>query len=280
MTRTKVLIFIFALLAVVSAFASVVPTFPDLKIKTRTTLGLQTAQLTTWYFKGTRQRIEHRADLVRPIHNPFMGPTIFQCDQNAMYRLNDEAKTYVVSYSHPDRESKPKRRFRRLPPPEQPSTGPEVVVTIDSVDTGERRTMGPLAARHVKTTVVVEPGKDAITPASRAEVDGWYLDLPGFGCRAEVPEAVPQTAIMALRPSGGHDHSVIKRFGNAPRGFVVEETARIQQSGNLVINKVELVEFSDQPLDGSLFDVPADYIETPRTQPRMIRNLPLNQPRP
>jgi len=54
------------------------------------------------------------------------------------------------------------------------------MITIDSVDTGERRQFQHYTARHVKAKTTVEPGPGASTPASVEQTDGWYLDLPGF----------------------------------------------------------------------------------------------------
>ncbi len=253
-----------------SAPASVVPSFPDLMIRTRTTLGLGQPQVTTWYFKGPRQRTEHRPEHVPHWFVTPFGATIMQCDQNAIYRLNDRNKTYRVYYSLHDPSEKPKHPVQR---PDQPADGPEVIVTFDSEDTGERRPLGSLSTRHVKTTITVEPSKGAETPASKTEIDGWYLDLPGFGCRAEQPEGLAPAGMLALRPFGSHDRRIIKRVGTAPRGFAVEETSKVKESGNVVVGKIELMEFSEQPLDESLFEVPPDYSPAAETRSTVQPNL-------
>jgi hypothetical protein len=63
------------------------------------------------------------------------------------------------------------------PAPEIPLSGGEVTVTTDSVDSGERRQVGSYQARHIKTTITVESGSEAVSHKSTTEIDGWYLDL-------------------------------------------------------------------------------------------------------
>lgn len=59
-------------------------------------------------------------------------------------------------------------------------TGPEVVVTVDTEDTGERRQMGSFDARRVRTSITVEPSKGAAAKPGTVEIDGWYIDLFGW----------------------------------------------------------------------------------------------------
>ena len=57
-----------------------------------------------------------------------------------------------------------------------------------------------------------------------------------------------------------HDHPIFKILGTPPHGLVVEETAKQRQAGTVIVNKTELLEVSDQPLDEALFEVPPDYV--------------------
>ena len=97
--------------------------------------------------------------------------------------------------------------------------------------------------------------------ASVTEVDGWYVDLPGLGC--EESRSVGFSYLMAS--SGKRDRVQIKRLGTAPRGYTVEETSRKGETGLTTISKTELIEFSEAPLDASLFEVPAGYSPALRT---------------
>ena len=129
------------------------------------------------------------------------------------------------------------------------------IVTTDSVDTGERRQVGSYQARHVKTTITAEPGSEAVSHKSKTEVDGWYIDLTGLYCQ----DSSKQTLGWATASSGRIDRIIFKRIGTAPRGFAVEETTTRHEDGRVSINKIELIEISEKPLEESLFEVPADY---------------------
>src|SRR4029077_7677767 len=131
----------------------------------------------------------------------------------------------------------------------------------------ERRGIGTYEARRIKTTITVEPSKGAATKPGKAEIDGWYLDLPGLHCRADSAgeDRPPVMDWIILVRAGAHDHVIFKNHGVAPRGLVLEQTATQRQAGNVIVNKTELLEVSDQPLDEALFEVPSDYV--PREKP-------------
>jgi hypothetical protein len=247
----------------------VVPNFPDLTIKTRRTDGDRTSNVQMLYLKGARQRSEY---VMQNAGNSVNGVTITQCDEKLGLNLNNNEKTYA-SFPIEDWATRAKRAH--LTPPEA-TTGADVTVTIDSVDTGERRKMGSHEIRRVKTTTKVEPGPGAVTQASVTEVDGWYIDLPGLGCRES--RGVGFGYLMAS--SGKRERVQIKRLGKAPRGYAVEETSRQIEAGRTTISKVELLDFSEAPLDAALFEVPAGYspaLPTPRggfdmTRPDTLSN--------
>lgn len=64
-----------------------------------------------------------------------------------------------------------------------------MTITIDAVDTGERRTLGGYIARRVITTTKTESGRGTSVPASESTQDGWYIDLP----------SVPDTVMNRLQ---------------------------------------------------------------------------------
>jgi len=225
----------------------VVPNFSDLTIKTRSTMAGGHSSIQTLSLKGPRQRSEHFTESAGSF--PFI--TITQCDLRLRLILNEKERTYV---SIPI-ENWPERMKKARPIPQDEMTGVDVMVIIDSVDTGERRQVGSYQARRVKTTTRVEPGLGAITPASVTEVYGWYVDLPGFSCQDSKSVATGWVSAS----SGKRDRLIFKRLGTAPRGYVIEETTRATQSGWTTVSKTELLEFSETPLDRSLFELPATY---------------------
>ncbi len=233
----------------------VVPSFRDLTIKTRETRGLWAVMLTTHYFKGARQRGESRPDPAGRL--PFTA-SILQCDQKTLIRLFLHSKTYRSSIDHvlESPESRPH------PPSRVQSTGPEVDVTINSIDTGERRKVGSYEALHIKSTITVQPTAGAVAKAGKVEADGWYLDLPGLNYHEDVqptlltPLYIP---LLAHQFPDQHDRVVVNRVGVEPHGLLIEGISRQISDGNRILNKTEFVEASEEPIDESLFEVPPDF---------------------
>jgi hypothetical protein len=248
----------------------VVPSFHDLMIKTRQTRGLSYPMVTTWYFKGLRERNEHQPD--GSLNRLPFEASIMQCDLRTQIHLFEHTKTYT-SFVTPAVEREPSR-LHRIPP--RLPLGPDVTVTSYSADTGERRPIGPYEARHIKTTISVEPTKDAASKPGKVEIDGWYLDLPGLYCHEDsTRENGPPIAEWLMLVRGSiRDHLIFKILGTPPRGLVVEETAKQRQAGNTIVNKTELLEVSDQPLDASLFEVPSDYAPREKLEGHTLRKIP------
>src|SRR5882672_5636156 len=172
-----------SLLVLLAAFAAtphrpafVVPSFRDLKLKVRVTQGLGPTSVTAWYFKGPRERSDHYLAISLRNSAP-MTSMILQCDLKTEIRLRTPLKTYTT-FANNWGEVPEDHRLHPRPMP-QP-TGPEVLVTTDGVDTGDRRQVGGYEAHHIKTTVKVEPGEGAQTKPRKVEIDGWYLEMPGL----------------------------------------------------------------------------------------------------
>jgi hypothetical protein len=142
-------------------------------------------------------------------------------------------------------------------------SGAEVTITIDSVDTGERRQVGHHTARHVRVKTTFEPGPGASIPASLEETDGWYIDLPGFRCE----EQPSRGFAFVLGSVGGsqRDGLQVKWLGKAPRGYPIEETSVKTGSTDMTVSKIELLELSEAPLSPSLFELPRGYRQALQT---------------
>ena len=232
----------------------VVPSFTDLTIKKRRALGTASSSRTTelLYLKGARERRELTFER-RSGDAPAGSATISQCDQRRSVQLNLVAKLYAVSVL----EDFSERRTRRPPLPE--GQGADVTTTMDAVDTGERRQVGRYVARRVRTTITVDPSSGANTPASTREIDGWYIDLPGLGCSKQTATGY-LTVGEVVRPGGLQDRQQYLTKGAARRGYAIEETTRFTQPGRLAtVDKLELIELSEGPVDASLFEIPRDY---------------------
>src|SRR5947208_2405570 len=228
----------------------VVPNLPDLTVKTRRISSDGTSQVSTLYLKGARQRTETVYE--KQARSAAMNWTVIrQCDEKRSFSLNERDKLY--SSSEIEDWSERSKRARPVSSPQM--SGAEVTVTTDSIDTGERRQFAHYTARRVKATTRFEPGLGASTPASVEETDGWYIDLPGLGCR----EASSGFGFGVLGSGNRRDRFQIKWLGKAPRGYPIEETALRTEAGKETISKVELLEVSEAPINPSLFDLPARY---------------------
>jgi hypothetical protein len=97
----------------------------------------------TLYLKGARQRREYLRD--KPVNSSFVS--ISRCDDRKRIDLNDNAKLYA-ELPIVDR-SEQRKRARPISTSEM--TGEDVIVTTDSVDTGERRRMGTYTAGRLAT---------------------------------------------------------------------------------------------------------------------------------
>ena len=67
------------------------------------------------------------------------------------------------------------------------------------------------------------------------------------------------TANAVVGPGGLRDRHRYTTKGAASRGYVIEETTRFTQRGGTYVDRVELIELSEHPLDLSLFDIQGDY---------------------
>jgi hypothetical protein len=250
---------IFSVLIVAASVALpklVVPDFHDLAIKTRHTSGdqksaVQFSEVRALYMKGSRQRTE--TVLEKPVRgDEINSAAIWQCDEKRTFFLNQRDKIYNSSVIEDRSELLKKARPVSLP---QMSRA-EVTITIDSVDTGERRQFGPYTARHVKVKTTFEPGPGASIPASLEETEGWYIDLPGFRC-----EEQPSRGFAFVFGSSGNrrDRLQVNWLGKASRGYAIEETSVKTGSTDTTVSKIELLEISEAPLSPSLFELPKGY---------------------
>ena len=230
---------VLALLATVALGAAqapryVVPNSPDLTITTRTIrsgpAGGGFTIRRTLKLKGARQA----TDTVfgdRP--GRLVVTTIGQCDRRRTLILNHDDKLYAFQ---PLRDlPRLEHRAGRTGAAPENSEHPLQTMTIDAVDTGERRQFGTLTARHVISTTTTEDGR-ARPARSKSEVrDGWYVDLPPVGCI----------------DWGG---------SRAKQGFPLIETLRSVGPEPTLTITTELLEVSADPIDPAVFDVPAGYL--------------------
>jgi hypothetical protein len=140
------------------------------------------------------------------------------------------------------------------------TAGGIVTYITNTVDTGERKEMFGLTARHVKSSFSIEPSPDAcMKDKMRIERDGWYVDLQyGLNCGVDGAAAMSRPTM----PGGCRDQVRHKNTGTGKLGYPLIETTTIYNAnGTQMTSTKEVLELSRQPLEAALFDLPAGYTE-------------------
>ena len=264
----------------------VVHNAPDLMIRTRTSMDRPQSTVTTStvFLRGSRQRREQLFEFPQSVGNrrPMRHVTISQCDTRRTILVNPENHLYaIVPMTDPAKDLERRRQLlaqareaaRRNPQP----PGPEVLMTIDGVDTGERRAVGGRLARHLVTTTTTLPSAGAAAHASERVEDGWYVDLPSANC-VELDSSMHGAIGVAvvLRAGQPRDRLRVERHGVVASGFPVQLVMRYsnQTEGISVTQTTEPIEVSQRGLDEALFDVPAGYQPA---LPRLLGGFDLNK---
>ena len=240
----------------------VVPAVPDVTIKTRRTIDHPNSTVETeiLFLKRAWQRRE-RILQFPPTANTTVAPyiTITRCDDRRTLELNPEARTFASSAIEEMTEHVQRQRAAASSRPPIISTGANVKITIDSVDTGERRQIGHFLARHVITTTTTEAEPGANAHAGESIQDGWYIDLPPANCW-DWGEHQWILRGLFVRAGSTPDRVQLEHRRTARRGFPVEETSRTHDDNDQrPTTRVTLIEFSEVPLDRSMFTVPTGY---------------------
>ena len=235
----------------------VVPNFPSFRLKTRYTFGNQSSAVHTLYLQGARVRTEFESVLLPP-GAPTQAPVtlVTQCDRKQTIAFDSQHKTFtewpILEWS-----DRIKRGVRQSQP-----NGPEVSVAMDSVDTGERRQVGPYLARHVKTTIRTKPAASTNLPSRAEERDGWYIDLPQLGCEDWGDQSQLKGAFLTTYPN---ERVHFSQTGSGRRGYPVQEISRTSMREQTYETRVELIAASSDSLDARMFDLPAGYVHALRS---------------
>ncbi|MET0753487.1 MAG: hypothetical protein ABWZ66_08945 [Pyrinomonadaceae bacterium] len=237
------------------------------KIKQVMTMSGQKIESTV-YVKNSRQRTESGG---------FMGmggdvADVQQCDLKRNIKINDTKKLYYIEPFASDLNDAATTDKSSTTNQKSPKTvkGGTVTITYNITDTGERKQMFGLTARHLKTTMTMQASADACTDADmKMETDGWYVDLPQFSC----PVQAPKNPMMGMGGGGGggcQDKMIVKQTGSGKLGFPLTETRTMKMGDDedmpTMTQTVETVEFSKATLEDKLFDIPAGYTQAKSSQ--------------
>ena len=214
------------------------PVAQDLRFKTVYATGdLRTESVS--YQKGARERFEFD-DMV----------LIKQHDMKRTVQISRAANTYLVV---------PDGAAPALPTPPAgaaPATPGVVAVTTTIVDTGERKPIHGLQARHVKSTMDRQPSATACDPSKqRMETDGWYVDMPVPARAQDVgPRQPPGGCVDQINATQNGDPKVL--------GFPVSYSMTVTgDDGKPSVVTMEVTELEVTTLDAALFEIPAGLKE-------------------
>ena len=174
------------------------------KIKQTTSMNGQNMSSTV-YVKGSRKRTESSGMMG-------MGgdvANIEQCDLKRNVKVSDTKKLYFVEpfATDVDMPAGPAAPA----PAGKVEKGGTLTITSAITDTGERKQMYGLTARHIKTVMTMQSSPDACSQQDmRIETDGWYVDLPLFTCPMEIPRN-PYMGMGGKR--GCTDRTIVKSTG-------------------------------------------------------------------
>jgi hypothetical protein len=237
------------------------PITGDFKITIRNTAGGQSSQSTTM-IKGKRERSETGTAGMNT-----GNINITQCDLRRTIQVNDRSRKYLITPM--DSDSGDADGGGAASSTGGPNTrGGVVTMTINTIDTGERKEMFGFTARHLKRTMTSQTSPDACYQNQmRMETDGWYINLE-YGLDCGGSERPPQ---MGRAAAGGcQDRYQFKRTGPSKLGYpVIENTTMYGADGRpMFSSSKEVVELSRQPLEAAFFELPDGYTEV-RTQEEM-----------
>ena len=242
------------------------PISGDFKITFKQNMGGQEMQSTTM-IKGLRERNETSMNMAGMPAGMNLGQvTITECDLKRTIQINDRARKYMIVPMETDSGEGVSSADMGPSTSGGSRRGGVVTMTINTVDTGERKEMFGFTARHLKQTMMSQSSPDACQQQNmKIERDGWYINLEyGLNCGSERP---PQTGRMTA-PQGCRDRYQFKHTGPSNLGYPLIETTTIYGTDGSAMTTMtkEVVELSRQPLDAAIFDVPAGYTEAKSQQ--------------
>lgn len=210
----------------------------DLIVKMRYVSGDKTTTSTV-SMKGRRQRIDYGADLA----------VLQQCGVDQIIQVNDQNKTFLTV------ENRQNPVAGAAPVVKSPKKGGTVTYTTTVTDTGERKELFGLTARHVKTLLTKTTTPNACDKRNeRVETDGWFIDPPATACAA----VVRATTVTAADDC--HDAVEYVDPAGPAVGYPLAYTATsVDEAEKMSTMSMEVTGFTRSTLPDSLFVVPEGY---------------------
>lgn len=193
------------------------------------------------YLQGDKIRTENLEK-----NSPRPSVTVENPARRATYILDPSSRRYIEQPWYTD-WIRPLTQWIARPTRVRES-GKRVDIYYETIDTGERQQVFGRTARHLllRERHVAEPG--ACERTREIDKDGWYLPWRESG-KARL--------VFYLGFAGYRCQDIVIKHGNPrPPGFAIRETTDS-------ITR-EVLEFSDDPLDESLFEVPSGFQKVDR----------------
>jgi hypothetical protein len=218
-------------------------------------------QRTTVYIKGKRQRTDEEQRQLATIH---------QCDLQRFVYLNLRNKTCLIQASEsgeepqPSPPAQPPAEREEKTPPAKPRKGGVVVIEGEITDTGERKEMFGLQARHILSRQVIDAQPGSCNPGRfEMTTDQWLVDLPRWTC---VVKETPRTHVPTpMRPTRPDCQDTMRNLmkGNPAllEGFPLYSKQTFITEGHPISTIYEVTDLSLAELDPALFDLPSDCRE-------------------
>jgi len=141
----------------------------DLHFKRNISVGGNSVSSSEVWVKGARERSVMSSAAGNIV-------TLRQCDLKRTVIVNDQTQSYMATADpQDDSAAKAAAMFGGAPAPT--SSGGTITETVTLTDTGERKQVSGYTARHLKTTVTLEPSANACSQVKQKfSIDGWYAD--------------------------------------------------------------------------------------------------------
>ncbi|MBC7949571.1 MAG: hypothetical protein H7Y42_16920 [Chitinophagaceae bacterium] len=237
------------------------------KLRQATTMAGMKSE-STIYVKGKRKRTEGGGMMGMPTLT-----TVEQCDLKRTIKINDRKKLYFIEpFSNNqeeiiDEDAKTPVKTAAVYNSSKDKTaerGGVIYMYYNITDTGERKKMYGLTARHVWSTQKIKPSADAcmMKDSMVIRTDGWYIDLPEFNCPVSYSGKM-NTQAGQFQPTCT-DRFVTRRSGKGRLGFpLIETKTMIMGNGVSTTSEfqtsLETLEFTSAKLDSMLFEIPLGY---------------------
>jgi len=229
----------------------------------------------TEYIRRLNTRFESRScsrhsDITPPTNVRYeYGPLrayIYNRDLN--YRFELELATRIYTARQMNEYGSPKwMKPHQMEPPKR--SGRTVHTHTETIDTGERREIFHCIARRVVTRSRQTRGAQLL---SESECDGWYIDPPAAWLTL-YPPTKPGTFYHLCSRTGERDDYKFTEVGKRETGFVLlatrthksyfqDETGKLRDHES--VDREEITELSETPLEPDLFVPPADFKRVPQ----------------